>query len=205
MILVGDPDQLPSVETGNVLRACCDAIEQHHDAARHRVHLDRVYRQDTDSDIGAAAQTVLAGDSDGFIQNLQQGNYRGLHWQSNNAGDLEKTIQTRALSHYQKIQQAISLEQAIKLGKEFRVLCAARETSAGSIAINRFIGDRLRKKSGSDFYSGRLCLVTENTAREQLFNGDVGLCWPDEQGVMRVWVETVSGLKAWHPANFPGT
>lgn len=203
LILVGDPDQLPSVETGNVLRACCDAIERHPDAARHRVHLDRVYRQDADSDIGIAARAVLAGDSEGFIQNLQQGNYRGLHWQSNNARDLEKAILARALSHYQKIQQASSLEQAIKLGKEFRVLCAARETSAGSIAINRFIGDRLRKKSGSDFYSGRLCLVTENTAREQLFNGDVGLCWPDEQGVMRVWVETVSGLKAWHPANFP--
>lgn len=203
LILVGDPDQLPSVETGNVLRACCDAIERHPDAARHRVHLDRVYRQDADSDIGIAARAVLAGDSEGFIQNLQQGNYRGLHWQSNNARDLEKTILVRALSHYQKIQLASSLEQAIKLGKEFRVLCAARETSAGSIAINRFIGDRLRKKSGNDFYSGRLCLVTENTAREQLFNGDVGLCWPDEQGVMRVWVETVSGLKAWHPANFP--
>lgn len=203
LILVGDPDQLPSVETGNVLRACCDAIGRHPDAARHRVHLDRVYRQDADSDIGIAARAVLAGDSEGFIQNLQQGNYRGLHWQSNNTRDLEKTILARALSHYQKIQQASSLEQAIKLGKEFRVLCAARETSAGSIAINRFIGDRLRKKSGSDFYSGRLCLVTENTAREQLFNGDVGLCWPDEQGVMRVWVETVSGLKAWHPANFP--
>lgn len=203
LILVGDPDQLPSVETGNVLRACCDAIEQHPDAARHRVHLDRVYRQDAGSDIGVAARAVLAGDSESFVENLQQENYRGLHWQSNNARDLEKIIQTQALSHYQKIQQATSLEQANKLGKEFRVLCAARETGAGSIAINRFIGERLRKKSGSDFYPGRLCLVTENTAREQLFNGDVGLCWPDEDGVMRVWVETASGLKAWHPANFP--
>ena len=45
--------------------------------------------------------------------------------------------------------------------------------------------------------------MTENTAREQLFNGDIGLCWPDEHGIMRVWVETTAGLKAWHPANFP--
>ena len=203
LILVGDPDQLPSVETGNVLRACCDAIVQRPDSRQHRSHLDRVYRQAADSDIGLAARMVLAGDSQNFIEGLQQGSYQGLHWQAANAQMLEKIIQHQALSHYQKIQQAPSLEVAISLSKEFRVLCAARESSAGSIAINRYIGDRLRKKTQSDFYAGRLCLVTENTTREQLFNGDIGLCWPDEHGAMRIWVETASGLKAWHPANFP--
>ncbi len=203
LILVGDPDQLPSVETGNVLRACCDAIAARPDREQHRSHLDRVYRQAVDSDIGLAARMVLAGDSQVFIEGLQQASYRGLHWQDTNAQGLEKIIQHQALSHYQKIQQAPALEDAIKLSKEFRVLCAARESSAGSIAINRYIGDRLKQKTQSDFYAGRLCLVTENTASEQLFNGDIGLCWPDEHGVMRVWVETASGLKAWHPANFP--
>jgi exodeoxyribonuclease V alpha subunit len=203
LILVGDPDQLPSVETGNVLRACCDAIAQRPDREKYRVHLDRVYRQAADSDIGMAAQMVLSGDSGQFIQGLQQSTYRGLHWQATNAQSLEKIIQHQALSQYQKIQQASSLEDAIKLSKEFRVLCAARESNAGSIAINRFISDRLKKKTETGFYSGRLCLVTENTAREQLFNGDIGLCWPDEQGTLRVWVETAAGLKAWHPANFP--
>ncbi len=203
LILVGDPDQLPSVETGNVLRACCDAIAERADREKYRGHLDRVYRQGADSDIGLAAQMVLSGDGDQFIQSLQNATYRGLHWQAASAQGLEKIIQHQALSHYQKIQQALSLEDAIKLSKEFRVLCGARESSAGSMAINRFIGDRLKKKTETDFYAGRLCLVTENTAREQLFNGDIGLCWPDEDGIMRVWVETAAGLKAWHPANFP--
>ncbi|MEO8002967.1 MAG: exodeoxyribonuclease V subunit alpha [Arenimonas sp.] len=203
LILVGDPDQLPSVETGNVLRACCDAIALRPDSSQHRVHLDRVYRQDSDSDIGLAAKTVLSGDSEHFIQSLLQGEYRGLHWQAGDKQALEKIIRDKALLHYQKIQQAVSLEQAISLSKEFRVLCAARESSAGSIAINRYIGDRLKKKNEAAFFPGRLCLVTENTAREQLFNGDIGLCWPDDKGVLRIWVETVAGLKAWHPANFP--
>lgn len=203
LILVGDPDQLPSVETGNVLRACCEAIAARSDSARHRSHLNHVHRQAADSDIGLAARIVLSGDSGQFIQGLQQSIYRGLHWQATTAQSLEKIIQHQALSHYQKIQQAPSLEDAIKLSKEFRVLCGARESNAGSIAINRFIRDRLKRKTETDFYTGRLCLVTENTAREQLFNGDIGLCWPDEHGAMRVWVETASGLKAWHPANFP--
>ena len=203
LILVGDPDQLPSVETGNILRACCDAIAERPDLEKHRVHLDQVYRQAADSDISLAAQMILSGDSDQFIQSLQNASYRGLHWQAASTLGLEKIIERLALSHYQKIQQALSLEDAIKLSKEFRVLCAARESSAGSMAINRFIGDRLKKKTETDFYAGRLCLVTENTAREQLFNGDIGLCWPDEYGTLRVWVETAAGLKAWHPANFP--
>ena len=203
LILVGDPDQLPSVETGNVLRACCDAIALRSDSERHRVHLERVYRQDADSDIAVAAQTVLSGDSGRFIQGLQQGHFRGVHWQAGSGRALEKIIADEAVSHYQKIRRANSLEQALKLSSEFRVLCAARESGAGSIAINRYIANRLKKKSDADFYQGRLCLVTENTAREKLFNGDVGLCWPDEQGILRIWVETAAGLKAWHPANFP--
>jgi len=203
LILVGDPDQLPSVETGNVLRACCDAIAQRSDHAVHRVHLDKVYRQTGESDIGVAAQAVLNGDTGAFIQNLQQENYRGIAWQQTGTKDLEKIIRQKAVSHYLNIQHAQTLEQAMALSREFRVLCAARESNAGSIAINRYIGDRLKKHSETGFYAGRLCLVTENTAREQLFNGDIGLCWPDEHGVMRIWVETTSGLKAWHPANFP--
>ncbi len=203
LILVGDPDQLPSVETGNVLRACCDAIALRADSERHRVHLESVYRQDADSDIAVAAQTVLSGDSGRFIQGLQQGHYRGVHWQTGSGRALEKIIADEAVSHYQKIRRANSLEQALKLSGEFRVLCAARESGAGSIAINRYIANRLKKKSDADFYQGRLCLVTENTAREKLFNGDVGLCWPDEQGILRIWVETAASLKAWHPANFP--
>ncbi len=203
LILVGDPDQLPSVETGNVLRACCDAIAQRTDSNQHRVHLDRIYRQDADSDIGLAAKTVLSGDSGDFIQRLQHGAYSGVHWLANDKQTLEKIIYDKALVHYQKIQQARSLEEAMGLSKEFRVLCAARESSSGSIAINRYLGDRLKKNNETAFFSGRLCLVTENTIREQLFNGDIGLCWPDDQGIMRIWVETAAGLKAWHPANFP--
>lgn len=203
LILVGDPDQLPSVETGNVLRACCDALARRKDETPHRVHLDRVYRQDADTDIGAAAKTVLSGDSDNFIRELQSENFRGLHWHGGNTQALEKTLHERALPHYKKIAKASGLEEALKYGREFRVLCAARETGMGSIAINRFIGERLRKKTESEFYAGRLCLVTENTPREELFNGDIGLCWPDDQGIMRIWVETATGLKAWHPANFP--
>ena len=179
LILVGDPDQLPSVETGNVLRACCDAIALRSDNAQHRVHLDRVYRQAGDSDIGNAAQDVLSGDSEHFIQDLKKNSYRGLHWRESSGPALEKIIQQQAVTHFQKIQQCDSLEQAMTMSKQFRVLCAARETSAGSVAINRFISERLRKKADSVFYSGRLCLVTENTIREQLFNGDIGLCWPE--------------------------
>lgn len=203
LILVGDPDQLPSVETGNVLRALCEAIAKRSDHEQHRVHLDRVYRQAAGTDIGIAAQAVLSGNSTEFIQQLQAKGYRGLNWQSVSAGALEDIILRQAVSHYRKIQQATSLEQALALSKEFRVLCAARETAAGSIAINRFIADNLMERAGSLFYAGRLCLVTGNTPREQLFNGDIGLCWPDEDGIMRIWVETVAGLKAWHPANFP--
>ncbi len=203
LILVGDAQQLPSVETGNVLQALCQTLKHTTDSASRRVHLDRIYRQDSTSDFAQAANTVLAGDAKTFIEDLRQSHYRGLHWHDSSPSNLETIIQNRALPHYQKLQHAASLDQALAISKSFRVLCAARESQAGCIAINRYISEHVNKKNDSPFYAGRLCMVTENTAREQLFNGDIGLCWPDTDGVMRIWVETAAGIKSWHPSHFP--
>jgi exodeoxyribonuclease V alpha subunit len=61
------------------------------------------------------------------------------------------------------------------------------------------------------FFPGRLLLITENSYRHGLFNGDVGLCWPDPEGMLRVWfdsdgagdAEPAAGPRAWHPAQLP--
>jgi exodeoxyribonuclease V alpha subunit len=64
----------------------------------------------------------------------------------------------------------------------------------GAQALNAFIGAELDPaQAGEGWYRGRLVLVTENSYRQQLFNGDIGIAWPDEHDEMRVWFDGEGG------------
>ena len=49
---------------------------------------------------------------------------------------------------------------------------------------------------------GQLLIVTENSYRQKLFNGDTGVAWHDESGV-RIWFDGGEGLRAWLPSQLP--
>ncbi len=52
---------------------------------------------------------------------------------------------------------------------------------------------------------GRLLLVTENSYRHRLFNGDIGICLRDASGAMVAWFpgDTADQPRAFHPAALP--
>src|SRR5690606_31764672 len=53
-------------------------------------------------------------------------------------------------------------------------------------------------------FPGRLLLITENSYRHGLFNGDVGVCLPDAGGALLAWFPGGSdGVRAFHPAALP--
>ncbi len=80
---------------------------------------------------------------------------------------------------------------AIKLLNNIRVLCAVREGPYGLTAINKRIEYILRKNGilngVGEFYENRPIMVTKNYYDLQLFNGDIGLIRPDENGQMKAW------------------
>jgi exodeoxyribonuclease V alpha subunit len=53
------------------------------------------------------------------------------------------------------------------------------------------------------YFHGRLLLVTENDARNGLYNGDVGVCLRGEGGVPLAWFDGPDGPRAFHPAALP--
>ncbi len=110
LILLGDRDQLASVETGDVLAALCDAAGDGRAfssgfaassgalldvsvpvlsddienvsivLAGHRVDLQRSYRQHADFDLAPLAAAVRAGDAQTAIDGLRTQAYRGVEW-----------------------------------------------------------------------------------------------------------------------------
>jgi exodeoxyribonuclease V alpha subunit len=220
LIVVGDPDQLPSVEAGAVLGALWAAANAPAEAttaeptatalsAQH-VHLERNYRQRDALAIAPLHAAIRAGDAETAIALFASS--PGLHWQSGNDAGLAAFVREHAVAHYRRIQACPDLASALAEAKRFRVLTALRDGPAGSATLNALIARQLQ--AGPDtgaFFRGRLLLISENSYRHGLYNGDVGLCWPDADGVLRVWFENDDGdpagrdrgPRAWHPGQLP--
>jgi len=232
LILIGDRDQLPSVETGDVLAALCDAagdgialppelarvasvalgvdVPAHaHEAsapALLRVELARTYRQSASLDLAPLAACIRDGDVVRALEGLHAGAFRGLDWRQGGDAELGPATTDLALPYYRAIAAAPDVTAALQMARRFRVLTAVREGSAGSIELNARIANALRAAAVRDsaYFRGRLVMVRENNYRHGLYNGDVGICWSDEHGNdARVWFETDNGLRSWLPAGMP--
>ncbi len=205
LVLVGDRDQLPSVETGDVLAALCEASEaMGSPLASCRTHLSHSYRQGEDVDVPELARLVRDGDAGRAIDGLAQGSFRGVSWRGEGDHGLHDGLLAQALPAYQSLGDAPDVASALQRAREFRILCAVREGPSGSATINALLSRALHPvRGGQGWFRGRLLLVTENSYRQQLFNGDIGIAWPDEQGELRAWFNTDAGPRAWLPAALP--
>ena len=198
IILIGDRDQLPSVETGDVLAALCDA------GLPNRVHLSYSHRQGAELDVLPLAALVRDGDAPAALEGLRQQQFRGVGWQQGGDRGLSEAVLAQALPAYRAVQAAADVVAALAAAKAFRVLTAVREGAAGSQTLNAAIAGALDpSRRGDGFFHGRLVLINQNSYRHQLFNGDIGICWPDEFGELRVWFDAQGGPRAWLPAALP--
>ena len=205
LVIVGDPDQLPSVDTGDVLAALCEASETPGAALQgRRTHLQHPHRQEAGVEVPRLARLVRDGDTEGVLAGLDASGFRGVHWRQGNEHALHAEVREQAEPAYQALAQAADVESALRAARGFRVLCALREGPAGAQTLNALIGAALDPQHGGDsWFRGRLVLVTENSYRQQLFNGDIGVAWPDQDNEMRVWFDADGGPRAWLPAALP--
>ncbi|NIK52126.1 exodeoxyribonuclease V subunit alpha [Xanthomonas arboricola] len=212
LILLGDADQLPSVEAGDVLAAILQAAGpgdalQPQDAqalqallgnapgdttpaathggglAGHRVHLLRGYRQAHDFALAPLADAVRAGDADTALALLRSGELAGVHFHED--GEDPLTLGRDALlAHWRALADAQDPAAALRDAARLRLLTAVRAGPQGARGLNARIEQLLaetgsgarRLGAASPWFQGRLLLITENSYRHGLFNGDVGIC-----------------------------
>ena len=193
VILLGDPDQLASVQAGAVLAQLCEApwLEAQ------RVQLRHSHRFQADRGIGQWARLVQHGtpseraqawsvlppgweSADGLVTHLTEG-----MTPFSTAG--RALLQHAFAPWWDQVkqalgdgQQAISGERARQLLDGFNqvgVLCALREGPWGVEALNQQIA--LALNLGTSLWcAGRPVMVTRNNHSLNLMNGDIGLCLP---------------------------
>jgi exodeoxyribonuclease V alpha subunit len=226
LILLGDKDQLASVEAGAVYaelsaRSERDAVwcaelfalsgeratasEAADSSLRNAVvWLTHAYRFDAGSDIAALANAINGGDVTRVRENLSA--EQGPQWQA--VLPSPTTLASRLAQGYEPYVDAVNggalPTEVLRAFDRYRVLCATRSGSYGSEALARHISLQLRRAlpsagASAHWYAGRAVMITGNDYSLHLYNGDVGIALPDASGRLLVHFVGDTGLRAFAP------
>ncbi|TDE98904.1 exodeoxyribonuclease V subunit alpha [Occultella glacieicola] len=182
LILVGDPDQLVSVDAGAVL---ADLVAGAEEAAGPDPGPVAVVRLLTPHrfgrTIGALADAVRLGDGDAVVDALRAGGHdSGVIWveDPDPTRALRPILTDHALAVY-RAAQAGRADDALDLLGRRRLLCGHREGPWGVRTWNRHVEDWLTEDTGDVLYDpmyvGRPLLVTANDYATGVLNGDTGV------------------------------
>ncbi|HCD05429.1 MAG TPA: exodeoxyribonuclease V subunit alpha, partial [Methylophaga sp.] len=194
LILLGDSDQLASVESGAVLaNLCADQPSFSAEFSSWVKHISQIdlppasninplqdslvklqhsYRFAAGGQVGQLALAVNQGDAAQVTDLLINQAPSAL---------LEPTtehIHTQLISGYQSyisaIEQRADTVSCIQAFEQFRVLCAVKQGGQSVYAVNQMMMNLLAKRgwrTAQPFYPGRPIMITQNHYRQNLFNG----------------------------------
>ncbi len=224
LVLVGDRDQLASVEAGAVLGDICSVANGFPAAEAKRLEivlgaevpkaegaispisasialLKRNYRFG-EGPIGHFADAVIAGDTKAA---LDAADGEKLKWRPlTSEKHLVDVLTEVTEQHFRPVLEASSPQEALDRFNRFRLLAAERRGVFGVEGLNARVESLLGVHAIDAWYKGRPVLITENDYELGLYNGDFGLAWPDENDRLMVWVAASDGeLRAVSPARLP--
>ena len=242
LVLLGDKDQLASVEAGAVLGDICSFVAEgmsptqaawlssqsgHELAGSAQASaladtlclLRKSWRFDAHSGIGQLAQTCNRGEA-ARLPGLWEKGYGDIQfhpWQpalQSGAQSVYDSMIMEVVAGYRPYLQAArqrqERSQIFALFNGFQLLCALRAGPFGVEGLNLRIEHALaqagliNRSKESEWYPGRPVMVVQNDHGVALYNGDLGLCLPDDEGQLRVWFEQADGtLRALLPSRLP--
>ena len=220
IILLGDKDQLASVEAGSVFGDICqtqknintfntnylDIINNFSSVqldskftnnqvnllSAHIVELQKSYRFDKNKGIGQISYAVLDGSLNQTRIEDFKNNAQVQLFEDYKTSDFEL--------FYEEYQQYISEKDtlsAIKLFSDVRLLSPMHEGEFSVEYFNHKIEHFLKDKGfltpQSGFYHNQPIMITQNDYHLKLFNGDIGLIREDKNGDLQAYFEAEDG------------
>jgi exodeoxyribonuclease V alpha subunit len=223
LILLGDKDQLASVEAGSILGDLCQAQtslnrfsaerlslingfipeeSRHipgpaalpdHPLFEHITGLQISHRFDASQGIGLLSKAIIQSDAETIRQLYAAGPTDALIPDT----DYDDSLTNRFIEGFRAYIESVDIAIALKRLNDCRILCAQREGPQGVYAMNRKAERLLQQtgllQTGTEFYENRPIILTRNYYEHGLFNGDTGILRKDEQGVLKAWFELPDG------------
>ena len=204
LVLVGDPDQLSSVEAGAVLADLVAGLREVEGSPV--VSLTTTHRYG--ENIGVLAAALRMGMADRVLEVLQSG-----------ARDVEliDPADDEAMATFRSgvVDVAAAMRRAADAGDgpdallelaRHRLLCAHREGPFGVSGWNRMVEQLLSDRTGvttyDEWYSGRPVLITANDKGQRLSNGDMGVTVRRPDGRLKVVLAEAEG-REFAPTRLP--
>ena len=211
IILLGDKDQLTSVEAGYVLGDICNTgatfqlskkfgelytttgetltvttHSQENVIQDSIVELERNYRFRSDGGIFRLSRAINTGDTETAFDVLRSKSHSDVSWRVSPAvRSLAGALRDKVIAGYKQYLQTDDPAEAIARFSEFQILCALRNGSFGVGELNR-LAEQILSEAGllemeGQWYRGRPVMITRNDYNVKLFNGDIGLALPDAE------------------------
>ncbi|MCG8607438.1 exodeoxyribonuclease V subunit alpha [bacterium] len=205
LILLGDDNQLASVEAGAVLADICDAGRTHtysyeflaalesiggqflerettEDSGRAIsdciVQLKKSYRFEKQRGIGALSELVNKGDGEEALRLMKDDRFDEVQWHDIQ----EENLLHQTLPFFSSMIELSTIEEILEAFDRLRILCAIRDGPQGANTVNALIEKYVRgivgAGRGSSWYRNQPVLVTQNDYTLQLYNGDLGVILP---------------------------
>ncbi len=198
LILLGDKDQLTSVESGAVLADLTTALPQQ------TLELQKSHR--FDEDIKNLATAINQQQDLEAWRLLQTGNKNIALLET----DLIDYISKQQIDYLRLITARAEFSDIYKAFNRFQALCATRLGKNSVSDINHAVEILLSNKKlihlSGLWYCGRPIMITQNNAALQLYNGDIGICLRDkeQEDQLRVFFQRADGsIKKYLPARIP--
>jgi exodeoxyribonuclease V alpha subunit len=208
LIILGDRDQLASVEAGAVLDDICGAGEVGRSAgftallaglfdqgrrtqcaptesglADAIVTLTESRRFTSQGGIGSLCRLLNAGEGEAALHLLRSGDPQATWADLPESAALTTALAEEVDAWVSDYLAAENPQEALHRFGKFMLLTALRQGPLGSLALNLALEQMLIRRhrivAGKLWYAGRPVMITRNAPAQDLFNGDIGLCLPD--------------------------
>jgi exodeoxyribonuclease V alpha subunit len=211
VILLGDRDQLSSVEPGAVLGDIANAASEPGHLNGSLVVLEKNYRFGNESHIFALSNAVRDGEVNRALEILDHGEHLDLSAGSTPPPrQIAEQLRQRVIAGYSGYLRTPDPAQALEELKKFRVLCPFRVGPYGVESLNRTIEKILREegliRGAQNAYPGMPILITQNDDPLRLYNGDIGILLPDpaDDSLLPAWfIDEDGGVRRIPPARLP--
>lgn len=223
VMLLGDKNQLASVEAGSLFGDLCMAQEQlniftterlalinsfindgssqvnttasssNHPLFQHIVELRHSHRFNSEEGIGKFSKAVINNDVAKITAFITGNNDVQVKIDT----DYTPSVFKKFVSGYQAYIEEPEIKTALKKLNQLRVLCGIREGEHGLYTTNKRIEQHLAEKKllflDREFYQNRPIIMNSNNYDLGLFNGDVGIIRKDENNDFKAYFEDSEG------------
>lgn len=233
LILLGDREQLASVEAGSVLADICSFTDagysepfaqrlsalfgsMPHGATLSPIQdglslLHKSYRFKDDSGIGLLANQVRSH------QRVRLDDYAAfddinLMPLTHSTYQAAIALIAKRYSHYITLltpqSDAEQMRAVLSAFNQTRMLCALREGRFGVTGLNQHIESQLESvgqlTADGFWYHGRPVMIKENQHGLGLYNGDIGMTQRGDDGLLKVWfIMADNSLQSFTPSRLP--